>query len=119
MFRHRHSVDAHRQARDLLSQIESGRALGKNGRHYGHGEPQPQKRRPWLTQTRAVFILSLALFMIGATARGCHVYQTTQAKITAAEDIIRERGKEVGWSDERIERALESLHRRYKAEDER
>ncbi len=119
IFRHQHSLSAHRQARELLSQIESGRTLGKNGRHFGHREPQALKWRPRLTPGRAVFILSLALFMVGATARGCEVYWTTQAKITAAEDIIREQGKEVGWSDERIQRALESLHRRYRAEDER
>lgn len=119
MFRHRHSIDAHRQARELLCQIASGRELGRNGRHGGHVEPQPQKRRAWLTQGRALFILSLTLFIVGASSRGCEVHYMTQAKMTTTEDIIRERGKEVDWSDERIQRALDSLHRRYKVKDER
>ena len=119
MFRRKYSVGAHRQARELLSQIASGRTLGKNGRHFDHGEPQTLIRRRWLTPGRAVFVLSLTLFLVGATTRGCEVYWTTQAKITTAEGIILKQSKEAGWSDERIERALESLYRRYSVEDER
>lgn len=117
--RHQHSVGAHRQARQLLSQIASGRTLGKNGRHGDHWKPQTQKPRRWLTLGRAVVILSLTLFIVGATTRSCEVYYTTQAKITAAEDIIRAQGKEVGWSEEEIEQALDSIRRRYRTEDER
>lgn len=112
--RWRHDRHLRRQARDFRERLGEHSKPGSNG-HGSRGAWQGLQRRRrhrvrWL-------ILVAAVVLLGLVPRACTFVMTSQRRLEAAEAVIRELGERRGWSAEELQLRLDSLHRRYRAED--